>query len=631
MYKRTFLLAIALLGIHLLLQCWFWFYNRALFAEVYSREAGLIFFRSLQQDWLSLCIVNLPTILLMALMAWMTRPGIRRPLIFFARAFFIAGNILALALNCIDIGYFSFDRHRANLDIGFVLGDSLSSFKSILAGYWPILLVFALLVIAIVKMAKLLPEPGGERRSSPVSLLLLQLALCAFLLLSTGLPGRPIIPSTPLLSISPRALPLAQNSLLTWIYSCLHRSRELKPVAYFSQEELASIVKTNHNLSPANGAPGFQKKNVVVFILESFSRAYVMPGDPQKAHTPFLDSLIRKSMFFPHSFANGFSSNQGIVAILGGLPALTDEPFFYSPFANTPLYSIGNILKEKGYNTNFLMGAGRDHFGFGKFAHMAGLDHAYWQDDFNDDRFYDGNWGIFDEPFLQYGARILSTKPQPFFATFFTISAHSPFTIPPALRARFDFPDQSPAQRGIAYTDYALQQFFSTCRQMPWFRNTIFVFCADHWFTPDSRTVFSYLNNCTIPIIVYDPAHDTGSIRPQVAGQVDLAPTILDLLGYKGTYSGFGRSLLDTTGSAADRYVINRLYENYQLITNEYILGFDPVQDKSSYLYRYTTDSTLRDNLLADTGSSAVRHRLERLIRANIQAYSQALTRRSLE
>ncbi len=76
--------------------------------------------------------------------------------------------------------------------------------------------------------------------------------------------------------------------------------------------------------------------------------------------------------------------------------------------------------------------------------------------------------------------------------------------------------------------------------------------------------------------------------------------------------------------------MINRLGDNYQLITNEYILGYDPVQERSGFLYRYTTDSALMHNLRADPASDSARIRLERLLRANIQAYRQALTQRSL-
>jgi phosphoglycerol transferase MdoB-like AlkP superfamily enzyme len=627
MVKRILSVAMILLSIHFGLRCGFWLYNRLLFPGAYPHELGWVFYRGFQQDWISLMVVNFPTLLLLTLAAWIKRPATRKPIIAIAKALFVAGNILAIALNCIDIGYFKFDRHRASLDLNFVLADSLPSFKSVLTGYWPILLIFIALGIVIVKLPGLLAT--GESRSSRPSLLLQQLALWAFLLLSTGFPGRPIVPATPLLSVSAGSLPLAQNSMSTYAYSSMHRAHELTPVDYFSSGQLAAILQTRHYLSH-NATRAFQNKNVIVFILESFSRCYLIPGDPGKANTPFFDSLLRKSLFFPHAFANGYTSNQGIVSILGGLPALMDEPFYYSEYANTPLNSLGNVLKGRGYSTNFLMGAPRDHFGFGKFASMAGIDHTYWEDDFNDDRYYDGNWGIFDGPFLQYGARELSDSLRPFLAVFFTISAHPPYTIPPEYRSRFASPDKTPAQRAISYTDLAFQQFFAASRNKPWFRNTIFVFCADHWLDPGVGSN-SCVNAFTIPIFIYDPANDSGRRLPTVAGQVDLAPTILDLLGYSGSYTGFGHSLLDTTIADSDRYVVNKNGANYQTITGEYVYGYDPIRAKGSYLYRYATDSACRNDLLNDAAAEPIRKRLERLTKANIQCYRQALTRRSLE
>jgi phosphoglycerol transferase MdoB-like AlkP superfamily enzyme len=627
MVKRILSVAMILFGIHFLLRCCFWLYNRMLFPGAYPHEVGWIFYRGFQQDWISLLVVNLPTLLLLTLTAWIKKTATREPMIAMAKAFFVAGNLLAIALNCIDIGYFKFGRHRASLDLNFVFADSFPSFKSDLVGYWPILLIFIALAVVVVKLARLLPV--GVSRSRRLSLLLQQVALWAFLLLSTGFPGRPIIPATPLLSVAAGSLPLAQNSMSTYAYSCMHRAHELTPVDYFSNSQLAAIIQTRHQLSH-NPTRVFHKKNVMVFILESFSRCYLVPGDPGKANTPFFDSLLGKSVFFPHAFANGYTSNQGIVSILGGLPALMDEPFYYSEYANTPLNSLGNVLKAQGYSTNFLMGAPRDHFGFGKFARMAGIDHTYWEDDFNDDRYYDGNWGIFDGPFLQYGARELSDSLRPFLAAFFTISAHPPYTIPPEYRSRFAFPDKTPAQRAISYTDLAFRQFFATIRDKPWFRNTVFVFCADHWLDPGVGSS-SCVNAFTIPIFIYDPSNDNGRQQQTVAGQVDLAPTVLDLLGYTGTYTGFGHSLLDTTIADSDHYVVNKNGANYQVITSEYVYGFDPVRGKGSYLYRYTTDSACRNDLLAEAAADPVRKRLERLIKANIQGYRQALTRRNLQ
>lgn len=627
---KRFLLTLALLtGYYLSCRAVFVVWNHHLFRFHGPAEYLSVFWWGLRMDLAAIALLNLPVLVLYACAQYLSAPArTTRGLRLSGRIAFIVLNGVGMALNILDTGYFRFSKHRSNLDLWYVAGDSAGSFGSVLRLYFPLVILFLLSIWLLVKLSgylfKQLRQPLAASPVATAALLLL-LLLCI-----RGWQTRPLIPSSPLLDLDPDKLPLAQNSVVTMAYSLLKQEHQLTPKNYFSPGELESIVTTRHFLA-GRGRDSMDRKNVVLVILESFSRCYIMPGDRHKAQTPFFDSLIRKSLFFPHAFANGVESNQGIVAILGGLPSLTDEPFFYSPYANTPLHSLGNILKEKGYSTNFFMGAGRDHFGFGKFTRMAGLDHSYWQNDFNDDRYYDGNWGIFDEPFLQYGAHMLSSLPQPFFASFFTISAHPPHTIPPVYRARFDLPGQTPAQRSIAYTDYAMQQFFATCRTMPWFKNTLFVFCADHWLAPDDSTTFSYADRWAIPIFIYDPAHDTGRLDGVVSGQVDVAPTILDLLNYRGTYSGFGRSLLDTTIAATDRYVVNRIGDGYQLIADQYLYAYDPQHDKGLYLYRYTTDTACTHDLLTVDSAAPIRKRLEKLLKANIQRYCQALTNRSLD
>jgi hypothetical protein len=633
MRKRWQWIPFLLLIVHTLLRLGFWWYNRSEFAGLTAHERNRVWIEGLQQDFASLVLVNLPTLLLIGIMLWVRSSRYSRLLLSSARGCFVAGNLFAIALNCIDIGYYRFGRHRANLDLQFVFRDSVPSFRGLFFEYWWVILIFVLLAVLIGWMARGLPEnqPPGYR-DERVRLLVREGLIALALLAAMGWigSGRPVMPSTPLLTLPPAVLPLAQNSLLTWAYSSFHRSHELEPVHYFSNGEAFRLAPGVRQLMSSNPDP--TKKNVILFILESFSRCYIMPGDRYKANTPFLDSLLDKSLFFPNSFSNGFSSNQGIVAILGGLPALMDEPFFYSEYANTPLRSLGNILQEQGYTTNFFMGAGKNHFGFGTFAHMTGIGHSYWRQDFNDERFYDGSWGIFDEPFLQYGGRILSGQQQPFLGVFFTISSHPPYTLPAELKRRFADPDKSAPQQAIAYVDYSLREFFAANREKSWFRNTLFVFCADHWLDPlDGGTPYSCLNVCSIPIFIYDPSHEAHDWRPTVAGQVDIVPTVLDRLGWRGTYTGFGRSLLDTAVRDSDRYVINRMGDIYQIIDKDFVLGYDLLRDKPSYLYHYTTDSACRNNLVS-AGPVAERKRLDRLetlLRANIQSYRTALARRS--
>jgi phosphoglycerol transferase MdoB-like AlkP superfamily enzyme len=629
-FRIIFLSLGFLLVLHFGLRITFWIDNRAFFSATDWKEKFEICRWGFIMDLSCIIILNFP-VFLFILGSQYSR---ERNSIFLsiAGALFIVLNTAGLAINILDIGYFPYNKHRSNADLWYVFADSSRFFKSIFLIYWPLFLLFFLLLSGLVLFVqKVFRAQSVPSARSIIIARQVLLIICLFLF-ARGLEQRPLIPASPLLEINARELPLAQNSMGTLLYSFIRRQEELEPKNYFTDQALDQIITSNHFMKPDLGGQhrdSMLKKNIVICILESFSACYLRPGDPLKARTPFFDSLIRKSIYFPNAYANGFSSNQGIVAILGGLPAFLDEAFYYSDYANTQLRSIGNILKEAGYNTNFFLGAGKDHFGFGKFTRMAGIDHYYSGVDFNDNRFDDGNWGIFDEPFFQFGARVLTGKKQPFLAVFYNISSHPPFTIPEQHRNEFKFPGQSPARRSISYVDYSFRLFFETCKKSPWFYNSIFVFCADHWLYPGGNYPYNYLNCGSIPIFIFDPSKNQGLVDEGIASQVDLTPTILDLLHYTGHYSGFGRSLLDSPGT--NRYAINKPAGIPQIIDKNYILGYDITLEKSKYLYHYPSDSLLKTNLIHDVQFDGVRKKMEALLKANIQRYNQALIRRSLE
>lgn len=625
-FKKIFLLLIFLLSLYLMTRLVFLLYNHHLFTGLSFKDIVFIFSWGWKMDLSAIVWLNIPVFILIFAAQY---PFLKNRILLSAAALlFIVLNIAGLALNVIDIGYFSFTRHRSNTDLLYVFSDSMSSFWSILTGYWILIIFFLLMACAVVVFAKRVLLLRSVLRASPALAFSQCLMIALLLLFARGWQARPLIPSSPLLQLDAPQLPLAQNSINTFLYSLARRQQQLKPKKYFTRNELDRIVASHRVCKPQTGTDSLIKKNVIICILESFSRCYLMPGDVHKASTPFFDSLIRKSTFFPNAFANAFESNQGIVAILGGLPAFLDEPFYYSAYANTPLKSIGNILKENGYNTNFFMGAGKDHFGFGKFTRLAGIDNYYSQADFNDDRFYDGNWGIFDEPFLQYGSQVLAKKEQPFLAVFFNISSHSPYTIPDIYRRQFDIPGQSPAQRSISYVDYAFRRFFEAAKQSSWFRHTLFVFCADHYYYPGSGS-YDAVTGSTIPIFIYDPSADTGRTDARIISQIDITPTILNLLNYTGTYTGFGTNVFDST--MHERYAINKPGHIFQVITKDFVLGYDASSEKTEYLYHYPVDSLLKNNLLDNARYRDTANALERIVKANIQCYNQALIRRSLE
>ena len=360
------------------------------------------------------------------------------------------------------------------------------------------------------------------------------------------------------------------------------------------------------------------KPNVVVFILESCGREYFgafnkKSGIPNYVgHTPFLDSLSQHSMIFTNAYANGRQSIHGMSSILAGIPAFKDA-FTSSPYPKQKIESLVSTLESEGYNSSFFHGAANGSMGFLGFGNILGIDNYYGRTEFNDDSQFDGYWGIWDEPFLQYMKKTLDKKKTPFFASVFTVSSHEPYIIPDKYKNVFKEGGVQ-MHKCVEYTDYSIKRFFNEAKKEPWFNNTIFVFVADHG---NQTYYFEYMKpiqRFAVPIIIYQPNSKYVGVNEDLAQQIDIYPTILDMIGYKKPFRSWGRSLLDKNGEQP--FVINSTGNIYQFSRGNYICTFD---GKNALGFYDKNDKMLAVNLIAHR--NAEMNDLELTCKAFIQDY----------
>ncbi|AIZ63642.1 hypothetical protein PK28_07985 [Hymenobacter sp. DG25B] len=192
--------------------------------------------------------------------------------------------------------------------------------------------------------------------------------------------------------------------------------------------------------------------------------------------------------------------------------------------------------------------------GFNTFAGVAGIQRYYGLSEYPGARQspdYDGHWGIFDEPYLQYFSQQLSRQQQPFFATLFTLSSHEPFTVPPQYSGRFP-KGTLPIHAAIGYTDFALRRFFATASRQPWYRNTLFILLADHTSQTDRRGYQNTLGSYKTPLLVFHPGQPLPAANVhRITQQADVPATVLDYLRVPapGKLLPFGYSVFDTTNT----------------------------------------------------------------------------------
>lgn len=335
-----------------------------------------------------------------------------------------------------------------------------------------------------------------------------------------------------------------------------------------------------------------KKKNVVVIIVESFGKEYIGALNRDKTDgiykdcTPFTDRLIEHSLTFRYSFSNGKKSIDGMPSVLCGIPMFI-EPFVLTPASMNLYTGLPGLLGKTGWHTAFFHGANRGSMGFLAFANKIGFKHYYGRQDyaadkrFGGDTDFDGNWGIWDEPFLQYMCAKIDEMPQPFMTSVFTVSSHHPFHIPD--RYKKTYPEEElEIHKCIRYTDMALSKFFAKARTKPWFRNTVFVLTADHTNMSNHAGYKSDIGQFNVPLIIYDPS---GEIKPgisnTIAQQIDIVPTMLGLVNYPYPFLTFGKNLLEVKPD--DAYAVNYINGMYQYVKHGLVLQFDGNKTRGVY------------------------------------------------
>lgn len=570
-------------------------------------------------DFASLLYINLPFLLLYFFCDPFIHHKYKNKLLV---SIFSIINLPFIALNFIDIIYFKYNHRRSTVDLLDVFGDSSSAFGSFFKQYWYVLLIFLAASILFVAIAKKILKAQAEK---PVRLTLYFTSVALMLILSLGFARgfahRPIFPSTPLLYFDARLQPLVNNSTFNFIYSILRRQTVLEKKHYFSDQQLDSIYNIHHQYQ--HDSP-FTKRNVVVFVLESFSKDF-FKGGPQEAYMPFFDSLMQHSTVFNNAYCNALESNKGLPAILGSVPDVMDEPIYLSNYANLSSKSFGHILKEQGYNTSFFMGAEYDHFGFARLCKMVGIDEYYSRDTYGrHPEEFDGIWGIYDEYFFNYFGNVISQKQQPFFSVLFNLSSHTPYKIPDETARKIHVEGQWPHQDSKTYVDYCFKQLFNKISHQPWFSNTIFVFVADHGYRFKTKPD-NILTEIRIPLFIYDPQQPEYHPVDRIVKQLDIVPSLLDKLNYSRPFTSFGNSFYRSGPS----FSINRLNGVYQYIDSSDFIGYDEQHEQLVFHYRYRSDSMLQNNLVK-TKSINMRNK-EMLLKAFLQRINNSLISSSLK
>ena len=501
-------------------------------------------------------------------------------------------NIIGLLVNCVDMVYFRFTDRRTTCTFFSEFqneGNLVSIFCQSVVQYWYVTL-FAIIVCALLVLLTR-KKSVSNYYLRPVVYYLCELALMLVTIyfVVIGIRGgfgkytRPITISNALqYTNSPRETAIVLNTPFSLMKS-LENETYVNP-HYMSDAEMEQIFSPVHKPAISGQQSAVSHDNVVVLILESFGKEYIEAG-----YAPFLDSLLQHSKTYRYSYASGRKSIDAMPSVLSSIPMLI-EPFIVTPYSTNQVSSIADCLGREGYSTAFFHGAPNGSMGFQAYARAAGFDAYYGMDEYDGPEAFDGTWAIWDEEFLQYYARTMSTMREPFMTAVFTASSHHPFRVPKRYEGVFP-QGQLPIHQCIGYSDNALRKFFDYAKTQPWFDHTLFVITADHTnenVLPEYRNARGLFS---VPIAFYYPGREWNEPydQTQTVSQVDIMPSVLAFLGYDKPFFAFGEDAL--TQPKQHPYAVSYNHPVYQIMSRDTVSQYDgqrPAQnEKERYLQAY--------------------------------------------
>ena len=597
----------------------FFIFNLDSFKPILWKQVFNSFFYGIRFDYTAVYLYNFPWLIIcLAPEKIWNKKWYQR----FQKILFIAVNTVLVILNLSDIEYFKFINSRSGFDViqtMFLSIDVLKNFPSFALTYWYLLIFLFVFLYFFMKLFDLKINIIRLHVKKWYYIFLIYFLFHAISIsFVRGFKLKPLRVVSAVEYVSPKYAPLILNTPFTIIKTV--NEKYDKQFNFYPDGEFLKYYNPQITIKSNKKRKDL---NVVIIILESFNKEYIGKLSGYESYTPFLDSLISESLYASNGISNSRRSMDAIPAILSSIPSLTDKSLITSRYSVNKLNSIAGFLKSKKYSTAFFHGGRNGTMGFDAYCKGIGIDKYYGLNEYPYPEDFDGSWGIPDEEFLKFAASEMNNMKEPFLTAIFTLSSHHPYIVPEKYKGKFK-KGKLEIHEPIQYTDYALHQFFSEIKSMEWFKNTLFVICADHTSLSEHLEYKNPLGFFKIPIIFYNST-DTilrGEIKHLVQ-QIDIFPTVLDYLNYDTSYISYGKSVF----SDGLNFAVNNLNNNFIYIGDTTAMLFDG--DDLKTIYNYKRDSLLQNNLIGLKEESGYKYQFD-VLKAYLQSYYNRLIKNEL-
>ncbi len=526
-----------------------------------------------------------------------------------AKVYLYLMAVILVIFYALDIGHFSYLSERTNASVLRFMDDAAISAQMLWQSYpimWIVLGIASIIATMLFFISKILSLPAQNNTSPHKTIHKWLVGLLLGIFVFTGLYGQlsayPLRWSNAMFSQNQLITATAVNPVL-FFYRTLKNKKQTYtekdiqqayPVVkqllkghYIPSDtpySLAREIKTT--LDPQAPPP-----NIVIIMLESLANNFMgAAGNPLKP-TPFMDSLIERSIYFKKHYVPWQSTAKSTWSVLTGIP----DPTAIKTATRNPLIARQHMMLAdlKEYDKYYFLGGSANWANIRGFLQQSLPDLIMYEEGDYDEYPVEDVWGVSDENLLRKAHTVLTERKttKPFIAYIQTAANHAPYTIPASAKnftvdpislqqanaAGFADPEQYNAVRLL---DHTLKNYMSWVEQSDYADNTIFLFFGDHGKPvpkADNMGLDAPLNlfGFRSAAWLYTKVGKTpAQVIEKNVSLIDLIPTVMSLTNQKVINTTLGQNILkqtindpyimllqrDLTGIDRVGYLNNRFY-----------------------------------------------------------------------
>lgn len=343
------------------------------------------------------------------------------------------------------------------------------------------------------------------------------------------------------------------------------------------------------------------KPNIVFIILESFTSDVIEFYGGEKDVCPNLHKMASEGIAFTNIYSSGDRTDKGMISILSAFPTQAVRTIIQQPDKFEKLPSLPKTLSKYGYNSTFYYGGESEFSNFKSYLVSAGIEKIVDKNDFSANQM-NSKWGAHDGYLFDKVLDELPEAKEPFMSILLTLSNHEPFEIPvPTPYTGEDLP--SKFRKSAHYTDQCIGDFMEKAKKEKWYKNTLFVFVADHGHRLPKEYEKAYdIRKFRIPLLFYGDVIKKDKLHQnitKIGSQTDIAKTILNQM-----------SIVDSTYKWSSDLLSNK--PGFAFYTYDNGIGWVDQQQK------FTMDNVTR-NVTSKEGDSTLESQRIRLGMAYMQ------------